>query len=54
MKYINTIIYSFLWGKKDKVRRSVMINYYENGGMKMPDVETIVTAAKASWNLLWK
>lgn len=36
---INGIFYSLLWNNKgDKIKRSVMINTYESGGLKMIDI----------------
>ena len=38
IKEINDIFYSFLWNNKgDKIKRSVMINNHERGGLKMID-----------------
>ena len=36
---INDLFYSFLWNNKgDKIKRSVMINDYDKGGLKMVDI----------------
>ena len=35
---INNMFFNFPWdGKGDKVKRNIMINDYENGGLRMPD-----------------
>jgi len=41
IKEINDIFYSFLWNNKgDKIKRSVMINNYESGDLKMIDISS--------------
>jgi len=38
-----------LWsGKKDKIKRSVIVSEYENGGIKMPDIRAQIDALHAS------
>ena len=50
MKVGNTIIFNFIWnGKTDKVRRKVMIQSHEKGGLKMIDFCNYVKAAKCKW-----
>ena len=34
------IIYHFIWGKRDKVKRNVFINQIEEGGLEMVDLES--------------
>ena len=46
MKNSNTIIYDFIWKGKDKVKRSVIINDIENGGLKASHLETIIETQK--------
>ena len=47
---VNTLLYNFLWdGKGDKVKRTTMINDYEQGGLKMIDLKTFNKALKISW-----
>jgi len=42
--------YKFLWnGKKDKIKRTVMINGYEEGGLKMPHIKSLCCALKMTW-----
>jgi hypothetical protein len=39
IKEINNIFFNFLWdGKGDKVKRDIIISDYENGGLRMIDV----------------
>ena len=47
---INNIFYKFLWdGKGDKIKRSIMISDYENGGLRMLDLNSFNKALKLSW-----
>ena len=49
VKNVNKILYSFIWGKTEKVKRKVLINEYEYGGLKMIDLESHLMALKAAW-----
>ena len=42
IKQVNSIIYSFLWNGKDKITRLSAINKFEDGGIKMIDIESLV------------
>ena len=47
---INDIFYSFLWNNKgDKIKRTVLINKYENGGLKMVDLSSLNKSLKTTW-----
>ena len=47
---LQSIFFHFLWnGKPDKVKRNVSINLYENGGLKMPHVESFCYSLKMTW-----
>jgi hypothetical protein len=47
---IEKIFYKFLWnGKKDKIKRSIIINEYEEGGLKMTNIQSFYKALKMSW-----
>ena len=48
---INNMFYKFLWdGKGDKIKRSIMIGDYENGGLRMLDLNSFNKALfKLSW-----
>ena len=43
---INTLLYSFVWRGKDKVRHTVLISPTEKGGLKMPDVESMISTQR--------
>ena len=50
IKEINDLFYSFLWDNKgDKIKRSVMINDYKNGGLKMVDIASFTKSLKTAW-----
>jgi hypothetical protein len=50
VKELNQIAFDFLWhGKPEKVKRTAVIANYEEGGLKMLDVECFVTAQKVMW-----
>ena len=46
IKKINTLLYSFVWNEKDKVKRTAFINPIEKGGLKMPNIESMTCAQK--------
>ena len=47
---INTKIFNFIWNdKNDKIKRDVMINTFENGGLKLPHFKTFCKSLKITW-----
>ena len=52
---INDTFYSFVWNNKgDKVKRTILINKYENGGLKMVDLSWIQKYLDTSNHGKWK
>ncbi len=49
VKEANKMIFKFIWGNTERIQRRVLINTYENGGLKMTDLESHFMALKASW-----
>ena len=50
LKDIYTTFYKFLWnGKRDKVKREILTNSYEDGGLKMIDIKLFCQALKMTW-----
>ena len=50
IKKINTIIFNFIWnGKTDKVKRKIIIQKHEYGGIRMVDFKNYVNASKCKW-----
>ena len=44
------MFYNFLWNdKSDKIKRSIMINDYSEGGLKMIDTASFNRSLKATW-----
>ena len=46
VKEANSIIYNFIWNGKDKAKRCALISDIENGGLKMLDIESMITAQR--------
>ena len=43
-------MYDFLWNSKpDKIKRSTLVKDYDQGGLRMIDIETFIWSLKASW-----
>ena len=42
VKEKNKIIFDFIWKGKDKVKRSVLISDIEDGGLKAPNLNSII------------
>lgn len=50
IKEINKLFYEFVWdGRGDKIKRKVMINDFNDGGLRMLDIESFNKALKCSW-----
>ena len=50
IKQINKLFFHFLWnGKKDKIKRSIMINDYPKGVLKMIYIASFSKSLKATW-----
>ena len=46
IKKINSLLYSFVWKGKDKVKRTAFINPIDKGGLKMPNIESMISAQR--------
>ena len=47
---IDALFFDFIWpGKKHHVKKHVLIQGIEDGGLKMPDISSMVKAMKISW-----
>ena len=50
IKRIEKIMYTFIWeGKPDKIKRKILIQEYEKGGLKMIELKTFIKSLKISW-----
>ena len=46
---LNRMLFKFLWKGTDKVTRLSTINDYENGGLKMIDLESMIKSLRLAW-----
>ena len=49
IKEINKLIYNYLWGSRDRIKRNTLIGPVKSGGIGIVDIETTFKALKASW-----
>ena len=49
IKELNQLIFKFLWNGKDKIRRVSVISNYEEGGIKMVDVDSMIMSLRLAW-----
>ena len=50
VKRIEKLMYEFIWeGKPEKIKRYILTKRYENGGLKMIDLETFIKSLKITW-----
>ena len=62
LRELNKILFKFLWKGVDKVTRASVINEYEEGGLRMVDLECMVKSLGLAWlkrifsgtNVTWK
>ena len=46
IKEVNSILHSFIWNGKDKVKRHALISDIEMGGLKMLDIDSMIGATR--------
>ena len=46
VKEVNSIFYTFIWKGKDKVKRCALISNIDKGGLKMLDIESMISARR--------
>ena len=50
LKEINNLIFKFIWkNKKDKIKRNQMHSNIDKGGLKVPDIFSIVRTSRVTW-----
>lgn len=49
IKVINRIMYKFIWGTTEKIKRSTLRNVLKKGGLKVPDVGVQSASLKIAW-----
>ena len=47
--YINKILFNFLWGSKAKIKKSVVIKQYDEGRLRMVNLQAFIEALKLTW-----
>ena len=46
---INNILFTFLWNKKTKLKTSICVKQYSEGGLKMINIKAFIDALKLTW-----
>ena len=46
---LKEIIYQYLWGKRDKIKRTCIIQKKKQGGLDMVDIDSFLISLKAVW-----
>ena len=49
VKELNRLLFQFLWKGKDKVTRASAINDFENGGLRMIDIDSMIVSLRLAW-----
>jgi hypothetical protein len=50
IQQLQNLCFKFVWSNKtEKIKRSTMYNLYENGGVKVPNIQQFCNAQKISW-----
>ena len=49
VKELNKILFNFIWGQRDRIKRNVLIANVEKGGVGMVDLESYCLSLKAAW-----
>ena len=50
LRELNTLLFQFLWdGKQRKISRKIVCQSYEEGGLGMVDVFTVLSCMKIGW-----
>lgn len=49
IKKLNKIIYNFLWGKRERIKRKSLVRSINEGGLGLIDVECKLKSVKAGW-----
>ena len=49
VKEVNSIMYGFIWNRKDKVKHQALISDLKKGGLKMLDIESMIKAKRVAF-----
>ena len=48
IKNLNKMLFQFIWqNKPEKIKRELLLQDYTNGGIKMPDIQHVITSLKS-------
>ena len=53
MAKLESLLFKFIWGKKDKIKRGIAKRQFLEGGIAAPDVKSFANALKMSWIRRW-
>ena len=48
-KYLNNLLYSFIWNGLSKIKQSILDLEYSRGGLKMININAFMAALKVTW-----
>lgn len=48
-KELDSLLFEFVWGKKDKIKRTKLVQNYSNDGLKMIHIDSFINSMKLSW-----
>ena len=49
MSRLKQLLYGYLWGKRDKIKRSTISKKLSEGGLNMIDIDCYIDSLKATW-----
>ena len=49
IKEVNKLVYGFIWNGPDRVKREVMVKQYDDGGLKMLCLKSLLHVQKIKW-----
>lgn len=50
---LESLLFKFIWGKKDKIKRGFAKKHFLEGGIGAPDIESFASALKVAWIKRW-
>ena len=49
VKQLESIVYEYIWGSRDKIKRNTFISDIQDGGLQMVDFESKAKSMRATW-----
>ena len=50
LQAVNSSVFKFIWkNRRDKIKRKIMIQDYNKGGLRAPSIETMAKSLKLAW-----